>query len=112
MFRARRLRRQVRVVRADNDQLIDVCALLEQIGDVIRYRKCGDLDVDVVVSYFRAVAVELRPDTLVILGFRASCGRRPMEASRSNASSKAVSITAWEPGEGSSAATIHHHYTF
>ena len=40
---------EVRVVRADDDQLIDVCALLEQIGDVIRYRKCGDLDVDVVV---------------------------------------------------------------
>ena len=69
---------EVRVVRADDDQLIDVCALLEQIGYVIRYRKCGDVDVDVVWR-LRAVAVELRPATLVILGFRASCGRRRCE---------------------------------
>ena len=38
------LRHEVGVIGADDDQLIDVCALLEQIGYVIRYRQGGDLD--------------------------------------------------------------------
>ena len=61
---------EVGVIGADDDQLIDVCALLHQIGYVIRYRQGGDLDIDIVIVAFGEVAIKLRPNALVMLGLR------------------------------------------